>query len=59
VVFVRDESAAGRPMHFMMHFAMMDQMLTRQMDARVEQCWCCHTPDHWNEIRGVGFYRHH
>src|SRR5262245_43874935 len=28
-------------------------------DATIEQCWRCHTTDHWNNIVGVGLYKHH
>jgi len=47
------------PSHFMMHFEMMDRMVTGQRDATVDQCFRCHTTDHWNDIKGVGFYKHH
>jgi len=43
----------------MMHFQMVDQMVTGQSAATVEQCWRCHTTDHWNNIVGVGLYKHH
>lgn len=47
------------PSHGMMHFQMVDQMITQQWDATVEQCWRCHTTDYWNNIVGVGSYKHH
>jgi len=47
------------PSHSMMHFEMVDRRMTGQVDATVEQCWRCHTTDHWNNIVGVGFYKHH
>ena len=47
------------PSHFMMHFAMVDRTITGLRDATVEQCWRCHTTDHWNNIVGVGMYKHH
>ena len=47
------------PSHFMMHFEMVDRRVTGQRDAVVEQCWRCHTTDHWNNIVGVGLYQHH
>ena len=53
------ECHAPPPSHLMMHFQMVDQTLTGQSDATVEQCWRCHTTDHWNNIKGVGFYKHH
>lgn len=43
----------------MMHFQMMDQAVTGERTAKVEQCWRCHTTDHWNNIVGVGLYKHH
>ena len=43
----------------MMHFEMMDQTITGQEHARVEQCFLCHQTDAWNNIRGVGWYKHH
>jgi hypothetical protein len=47
------------PSHLMGHFQMVDQALTGQGDATVEQCWRCHTTDHWNNVVGVGFYKYH
>ena len=47
------------PSHYMMHFAMMDRTITGQASARVEQCFLCHQTDAWNNIRGVGWYKHH
>jgi hypothetical protein len=47
------------PSHLMGHWQMVDQTLTGQWDATVELCWRCHTTDHWNNIVGVGFYKHH
>lgn len=47
------------PSHRMMHFQMVDRAVTGERDATVEQCWRCHTTDHWNNIKGVGFYVHH
>jgi hypothetical protein len=41
------------------HFVMVDRTITGQRDATVEQCWRCHTTDHWNNIKDVGFYKHH
>jgi hypothetical protein len=53
------ECHAAPPSHYMMHFQMVDVALTRQRGATVDQCWRCHTTDHWNNIKGVGFYKHH
>lgn len=47
------------PSHYMMHFEMMDRTVSGQADARVEQCFLCHQTDAWNNIRGVGWYKHH
>ena len=47
------------PSHYMMHFEMMDRTITGQGQARVEQCFLCHQTDAWNNIRGVGWYKHH
>jgi hypothetical protein len=43
----------------MIHFQMVDQSITGQRDATIEQCWRCHTTDHWNNIVSVGLYKHH
>lgn len=48
------------PSHFMMmHFAMMDQKITGQSSARVEQCYLCHQTDSFNAIKGVGWFKMH
>jgi hypothetical protein len=53
------ECHAPPPSHWMMHFEMMDRRVTGQADATVDQCHRCHTTDHWNNIKGVGFFVHH
>ena len=45
--------------HLMMHFTMIDRVVSGQRDATVNQCWRCHTIEDWNEIKGVGRYVHH
>lgn len=45
--------------HFMMHFGMMDQGITGQRSARVEQCYLCHQTDSFNDIKGVGWFKMH
>lgn len=45
--------------HYMMHFAMMDQGITGQRNATVEQCFACHKTDSFNDIRGVGWFKMH
>lgn len=47
------------PSHYMEHFAMISQKIAGQEQARVDQCWRCHQTTAWNDIRGVGFYKHH
>jgi hypothetical protein len=47
------------PSHYMHHFHMISMMVARQHHARVEQCYLCHQTDAWNDIRGVGWYKHH
>lgn len=47
------------PSHYMMHFAMMDQGITGQRSATVEQCFACHQTDSFNDIRGVGWFKMH
>ena len=47
------------PSHYMMHFEMMDRTITGQEHARVEQCYLCHQTDAWNNIKGVGWFKHH
>lgn len=47
------------PSHYMMHFAMMDQGMTGQTNARVEQCFMCHQTDSFNDIRGIGWLKMH
>jgi hypothetical protein len=47
------------PSHYMGHFHMISMMVASQHHARVEQCYLCHQTDAWNDIRGVGWYKHH
>jgi hypothetical protein len=47
------------PSHYMHHFSMVSMMVAGQHHARVEQCYLCHQTDAWNDIRGVGWYKHH
>lgn len=47
------------PSHTMMHFQMVSAKVARQPAARVDQCFLCHQTTAWNDIRGVGFYKHH
>lgn len=43
----------------MMHFGTMDQEITGQRSARVEQCYFCHQTDSFNNIKGVGWFKMH
>ena len=47
------------PSHYMGHFVMMDRMIARQEHAQVNQCYLCHRTDSFNDIKGVGWYKHH
>ena len=47
------------PSHYMMHFQMVSVRVAGQAHARVEQCYLCHQTDAWNNIKGVGWYKHH
>ena len=47
------------PSHFMPHFQMVSQAAARQPEARVDQCFVCHQTTAWNDIRDIGWYKHH
>ncbi len=56
------------PSHYMMHFEMVDKKVAAQDNAQgggccenvqVQQCYVCHQTTSWNDIKGVGFYKHH
>lgn len=47
------------PSHYMMHFKMVSAKVACQPRARVEQCYMCHQTNDWNDIQGVGWYKHH
>jgi hypothetical protein len=56
------------PSHYMMHFEMISKKIARQEDAQVaeccgpaqvNQCYRCHQTTSWNDIKGVGYYKHH
>ena len=47
------------PSHYMEHFRMVSQPAARQAAARVDQCFVCHQTTSWNDIRGIGWYKHH
>lgn len=47
------------PSHYMMHFKMISMTVASQPHARVEQCFICHQTTAWNDIKHVGWYKHH
>jgi hypothetical protein len=47
------------PSHYMGHFEMVSKKIARQEHAQVNQCYICHQTTSWNDILGVGFYKHH
>jgi len=47
------------PSHYMEHFSMVSAKVAAQPDARVDQCYLCHQTTSWNDIKGVGWYKHH
>nr|WP_246562940.1 class III cytochrome C family protein [Bradyrhizobium liaoningense] len=47
------------PSHYMGHFVMMDRMIAGQEHASVDQCFLCHMTDAFNDIKGVGWMKHH
>jgi len=56
------------PSHYMMHFEMISKKVASQgaapnsgccSTAQVNQCYLCHQTTSWNDIKGVGWYKHH
>jgi hypothetical protein len=47
------------PSHSMEHFHMVSAVVARQPHADVTQCFLCHQTNAWNDIKGVGWYKHH
>lgn len=56
------------PSHYMMHFEMVSKQVAKPLmpgttrpheGAAVEQCYLCHETTSWNDIEGVGWYKHH
>jgi hypothetical protein len=47
------------PSHLMMHFTMVSRSVSKRPDARADQCFLCHQTTSWNDIRQVGWYKHH
>ncbi len=47
------------PSHYMMHFQMISMGVAHMKKAEVSQCFFCHQTTSWNDIKGVGYYKHH
>ncbi|MFO0842279.1 MAG: cytochrome c3 family protein [Gemmataceae bacterium] len=47
------------PSHYMQHFRMVSMTAARQEHAQPNQCFLCHQTTSWNDIKGVGYYKHH
>lgn len=47
------------PSHYMEHFKMVSAKVAGKPHAAVNQCYLCHQTTSWNDIKGVGFYKHH
>ncbi len=47
------------PSHYMQHFNMISAKVAGQPHARVDQCFVCHQTTSWNDIKRVGWYKHH
>ena len=47
------------PSHYMEHFQMVSMRVARVEHAEVRECFRCHQIDAWNDIVGVGYYKHH
>lgn len=47
------------PSHLMEHFTMVSQRVAKRPEATVTQCFACHQTTAWNDIVGVGWYKHH
>jgi len=47
------------PSHYMGHFHMVSAKVAGKEHAQVSQCYLCHQTTAWNDIKGVGWYKHH
>lgn len=47
------------PSHYMEHFHMISEKVVGFEHVDVRSCYLCHVTTAWNEIRGVGWYKHH
>lgn len=59
LAFLRSMSPSGPPSHYMMHFRMVSMPAARVAQAEVSPCFLCHQTTAWNDIKGVGFIKHH
>lgn len=49
----------GPPSHYMMHFKMISERVAGVEHTQVNDCFVCHQTTAWNDIKGVGWYKHH
>jgi hypothetical protein len=47
------------PSHYMEHFHMISMKVAGKPHAKVNQCYLCHQTTAWNDIKGVGWFKHH
>lgn len=47
------------PSHYMEHFHMVSMKVAGIEHADVQQCFLCHQTTSWNDIKRVGWYKHH
>lgn len=47
------------PSHYMEHFKMVSMTVSQVKHADVSQCFLCHKTNSWNDIKGIGWYKHH
>lgn len=47
------------PSHYMGHFHMVSKRVAGQPHADVRQCFLCHQTTAWNDVKGVGWHKHH
>jgi hypothetical protein len=47
------------PSHYMEHFHMISMKVAGKEHAKVNECYLCHQTTVWNDIKGVGWFKHH
>lgn len=47
------------PSHYMEHFQMVSMKVAGVENVKVNECYRCHQTTAWNDIKGIGFYKHH